>query len=219
MTAGTAALLCGLGSYLLGSVPFAFLIGLAKGIDIRTTGSKNIGATNLSRAVGRSWGLTAFSLDFLKGLLAVGAGRLVAAAFPSESDSRMALLPLAAGAAAILGHVFPIYLRFRGGKGVATTFGVMLGLSPIATVVAGAIWLGLYFATRTVSIASLGAAAALPILVALLDQGRPGNGDRWVLVVTIGLAALIFIRHRANIVRLLHGEELRFAAKKREEAP
>ncbi|HZN56501.1 MAG TPA: glycerol-3-phosphate acyltransferase, partial [Planctomycetota bacterium] len=78
---------------------------------------------------------------------------------------------------------------------------------------------GLYFATRTVSIASLGAAAALPILVALLDQGRPGNGDRWVLVVTIGLAALIFIRHRANIVRLLHGEELRFAARKREEAP
>src|SRR5215510_2681621 len=142
-----AALL--LGSYLLGAVPFALLIGLAKGVDIRKSGSGNVGATNLSRALGRSWGISAFALDFLKGLLPVlavgwaGGGRPWAGL--AEPHVRMA-----AGAIAILGHVFPVYLRFRGGKGVATSFGALTGLAFWAALAAGAVWLLVYVATRTV---------------------------------------------------------------------
>ena len=204
-----------LGAYLLGSVPFSFLIGLAVGVDIRKTGSGNIGATNLSRAVGRKWGIAAFLLDFLKGLLPV----LVASHFGGSSPQGFALaesgnLPLLAGASAILGHVFPAYLSFRGGKGVATTFGVMAGLSPLSALAAGAVWLLLYLTTRTVSLASLAAAIALPLSVLAFERGRVNGGFAAILVFSLFVTLLIFVRNSSNIARLLSGEELQF--KKRE---
>jgi glycerol-3-phosphate acyltransferase PlsY len=206
-----ACLLCA-GAYLLGGVPFGLLLGFLRGVDIRTVGSGNIGATNLSRALGRPWGVAAFLLDFAKGLLPVLAARLA----PPE---RLALaaegwLPILAGLAAVLGHVFPIYLRFRGGKGVATTFGVMAGLAWLPTAVAGAVWGLTFLATRTVSAASLAAALALPVAVALLSRRPQGGVDGPLLGLVAAMSLLVIVRHRANIARLLRGEELKFGSRK-----
>jgi glycerol-3-phosphate acyltransferase PlsY len=197
-----------LGAYLAGSIPFAMLIGRARGVDIRRSGSGNIGATNLARALGRKWGIIAFVLDYSKGLVPVlAAGCWV---LHPTGEGIAVWLPVATGAAAVLGHVFPVYLRFRGGKGVATAFGVMTALSWPATAAAAALWLLLFLLTRTVSMASIAAALALPAGVALFARhsGHPGYLAEQVLAVV--LAALILVRHRANIMRLWKGEELRF---------
>lgn len=197
------------GSFLLGGVPFGLILGLAKGVDIRKVGSGNVGATNLSRALGRPWGIAAFLLDLAKGLVPV----LVAGALESPPGGRSVLgtggwdLALV-GILAILGHVFSPYLRFRGGKGVATTFGVMAALSWLAALVAGVVWLACFAAFRVVSIASLAAAAALPVAVAVLDRGRTDGAWPAVQAFSIAVALLIVVRHRSNIQRLLRGEEL-----------
>ena len=203
-------------AYLLGSVPFGLLIGRSRGVDIRHRGSGNIGATNLARALGRRWGILAFCLDYLKGLaptllavqalLKVGAqgepGLAPAGGWPSW-------LPVAVGAAAILGHVFPIFLRFRGGKGVATAFGVMTALSWPATLAAGAVWLVVYALTRTVSLASLTGAVTLPIAT-LAMAPKDHDATTSITGFAVAVAALILIRHRSNLGRLLRGEEFRF---------
>jgi glycerol-3-phosphate acyltransferase PlsY len=179
-------------------------------VDIRKTGSGNIGATNLSRALGRGWGVAAFVLDFAKGLIPVLAASHLAASRPGaflvEGEARLAV---AAGLAAILGHVFPLYLGFRGGKGVATAFGVVTGLSPLSALGMGLVWLGLYLLTRIVSVASMAAALALPVLVLILERGREDGGFVPVLVFAAGVAALILVRHRSNFRRLLRGEEIK----------
>jgi glycerol-3-phosphate acyltransferase PlsY len=205
-----ACLLCA-GAYLLGAVPFGLLLGLLRGVDIRKVGSGNIGATNLSRALGRPWGIAAFTLDFVKGLVPVVAARRV----PPEAFAWSAegWLAIAAGLAAVLGHVFPVYLRFRGGKGVATTFGVMAALAWLPTAIGGIVWGLAFLATRTVSVASLAAAAALPVAVGLLERRPAGGVDVPLLGVAAAISLLVAIRHRANIGRLLRGEELRFGAR------
>lgn len=197
-------------AYLLGSVPFALLLGLYLGIDIRKTGSGNIGATNLGRAAGRKWGVLAFLLDFLKGLLPVAAAAVLATRNPEALELSPRYFAIAAGIAAIAGHIFPVYLAFRGGKGVATTFGVMAGLSWPSTLAAGAVWGLLYLLTRTVSIASMTAALALPIAVAVVEHGTLRDDGAGVLALAILLAAVIVWRHRTNLARLLAGEEHRF---------
>lgn len=203
-------------AYLAGSIPFGLVIGLALGIDIRHTGSGNIGATNLARGAGRKWGILAFLLDYAKGLAPVLAalhwGGASAEGEVTGGRSQSDWLPVAAGAAAVLGHVFPLYLRFRGGKGVATAFGAMTALSWPATAAAGALWGVIFLATRTVSIASIAAALALPAGVAVLRALPAGTSSGYLGVqgFAITLAALILVRHRQNIVRLFRGEELRF---------
>ena len=197
-----------LGAYLSGSVPFALLLGLLLGKDIRKIGSGNPGATNLARAAGRGWGIAAFVLDFAKGLLPVLAARWLEEAGEARLLHWPGMVAAAAGLAAILGHVFPIWLRFRGGKGVATTFGVMAGLSPAATLLAGVVWAGVYLASRTVSLASIAAALALPAGVLLFERG--GERFHLLLVFSAAISLLIIIRHRSNIARLIRGEELRF---------
>jgi len=199
-----------LASYLLGSVPFAFLLGKAHGIDIREHGSGNVGATNLGRALGRRWGIAAFVLDFLKGLSPVLVARGLAGADRFGLAQAAAHIELGAGAAAIVGHVFPLWLGFRGGKGVATTFGAMTGLAWIATLAAGALWALVFGATRTVSVASLAAGAALPVAVWLTHWGRPLAEFGGTLSVASAVAVLIVVRHRSNIVRIVRGEEPRF---------
>jgi glycerol-3-phosphate acyltransferase PlsY len=205
----STALLLG-GAYLLGGIPFGLLLGLLGGVDIRKTGSGNIGATNLARALGRGWGVAAFALDYSKGLLPVLAAAHLSASHPDAfllaGASRLAV---AAGVAAILGHVFPPYLAFRGGKGVATGFGVVTALSWPTALGMGILWLGVYLLTRTVSIASMAAGVALPVLVLLFERGREDGGFVPVLAFAAGAAALILIRHRSNFRRLLKGEELR----------
>ena len=193
-------------AYLLGSLPFALLLGWSRGIDIRKLGSGNIGATNLARNAGRAWGVVAFLLDFSKGLLPV----LVALFCVRHWLSERLWLPAAVATAAVLGHIFPLYLRFRGGKGVATAFGAMAVLSWLATLSAGAVWLLAYLATRTVSIASMLAAAALPIAVGVLGADRVGSSYWAVQTFAVGVCLLILVRHRSNVVRLFKGEEFSF---------
>lgn len=218
MTPAVATVLVCLVAYLLGSVPFGLLLGLLKGVDIRATGSGNIGATNLSRAIGRRWGYLAFLLDFGKGCGPVlGARALVAAGPDRFLLGQHGWLCVLAGLFAVLGHVFPVYLRFRGGKGVATAFGVVAALAWLSTLIAGVVWLVLYLATRVVSVASLAAAVVLPTAVALVRDGGAAGGYVSVQALTVACAILIICRHHTNIARLLRGEELGFRHGDRQE--
>ena len=208
--------------YLLGAIPFGLLIGLAKGVDIRTQGSGNIGSTNVGRILGRKWGYFCFGLDVLKGALPTAAMGLLLAHW-QLNDSPLGFFAWAlVGSAAVLGHVFPVYLKFRGGKGVATSSGVALAVWPFYTLpalVALLSWLVVTLASRTVSAGSL--AACLAFLISYLAGFWIFDQPRWIispwslqsqwplLVAACLLPVLIIIRHRANITRLLTGQEHR----------
>jgi glycerol-3-phosphate acyltransferase PlsY len=199
-----------IGAYLLGSVSFGVLIAGAHGIDLRKVGSGNIGATNLSRALGRRWAYVCFVLDLAKGLLPT----MAAGIWLGENGTTKGLIAqLAVGCAAILGHVFPIYLGFKGGKGVATSFGVALGLWPYYTICAGVtlvVWIIFVLIWRFVSLASIAAAFAFPIVLTTAIAITPGwhYSDLWPLVIiSILIPIMVFILHRDNIVRLLAGTE------------
>ena len=198
------------GAYLLGSVPFAFLLARAHGVDLRTIGSGNIGATNLARALGRKWGYLCFALDVLKGLVPMA---LVGALLGVPGRPASLALWLAVGIAAILGHVFPIYLKFKGGKGVATSFGVALGLWPYFTIcalIALLVWVLAVLIWRYVSLASVCAAVVFPIALAVGTLTIPSwdHVNLWPLMVAATLIPLLVIlRHRENIQRLLTGTE------------
>jgi glycerol-3-phosphate acyltransferase PlsY len=180
-------------AYLLGAIPFGLLIARGRaGVDLRQVGSGNIGATNVLRAVGKGAAALTLLLDMAKGVLAVGIARALGA-----SPLGVAL----AAVAAVLGHVFPVFLRFRGGKGVATTLGVVLGAMPAVGLLLLGIWLGVAAVARYSSLASLTAMAALPGLAWLLDGRVP-------LVTASGaLAVLVIARHHENISRLWRGTE------------
>jgi glycerol-3-phosphate acyltransferase PlsY len=194
-------------SYLVGAIPFGYLIARWRGVDIRTQGSGNIGATNVGRVLGQPFGILVFLLDFAKGAVPVLAAQRWTATHALElpADS----LPAAAGLAVFLGHLYPIYLRFRGGKGVATAAGVVSVLLPGPALAALLIWLTVVIASRYVSLASLAAAVTL-CGVHFLITPQPWSGDQRSLTLFCLIAAgLIFFRHRANIARLLHGDEPR----------
>lgn len=205
-------------AYLSGSVPFALLIGLAKGVDIRTQGSGNVGATNCGRVLGKKWGILCFICDVLKGMMPVLTAGLVtgwsAGASSGELTSTQAWLWLAVAVAAVLGHVFPIWLKFKGGKGVATGLGVLLGFWPILTVpglVALGVWAAFILTTRYMSLSSIMAAMSLPIVLVVIAMvnGQPIIDLVPFIIVTVLLAGLVVARHRSNIGRLRHGEEKR----------
>jgi glycerol-3-phosphate acyltransferase PlsY len=181
--------------YVSGSIPFGLLIGKAsKGVDVRGIGSGNIGATNVLRAAGKGAAALTLALDMLKGWGPVALGRIVGA-----SDALVAGVALAA----FLGHLYPVFLRFRGGKGVATFLGVLLALLPkVAFLVAG-VWLLIAAVFRYSSLAAVVAAAASPLLVWLLD------GRRDFVALAVVLSGFILIRHRENMRRLVAGEERR----------
>jgi glycerol-3-phosphate acyltransferase PlsY len=184
-----------LAAYLAGSLPTSYLVGRALGVDLRRYGSGNLGATNLYRAAGLGPAAFAALVDIAKG----AAPTLL---FP-RWDGAPQPWALAYGLAAVAGHVWPVWLGFRGGKGVATGGGVFLVLAPAATLLALALWAALVRATRIVSIGSLAAATSLPVLA--WATGRP----RHVVAVSAAAAALVWWTHRANVRRLLRGEELR----------
>ena len=192
-------------AYLLGAVPFGFLIGKLNGKDIRKEGSCNIGATNVSRVIGKWWGKLCFLCDFLKGFLPVFA---VMHLYPEEG-----VLTALTALAAMLGHIFPVYLGFKGGKGVSTAAGAALALCPPAVLIAGVVWTAVFFISRYVSLASLAAALALPLSAWLLKffAGRALPLPAGILLIVF--AALAFWRHRSNITRLLNGTENRFGRK------
>ena len=184
--------------YLLGSVNFAVLVGRFNRIDILKVGSGNPGATNITRALGAKWGKLVFILDALKGFVAAG----IPLWFYESSGLTMGIIGLIA---AILGHSFSIFLRFRGGKGVATTIGGLLALMPVVLLVGLGVWGIAYLCTHTVALASLIFAVSLPISAAFLH----GHDDlRFFLGVILG--AIIVVRHRSNIIRMCRGTESTF---------
>jgi acyl-phosphate glycerol 3-phosphate acyltransferase len=201
-----AALL--LGSYLLGSVPFGYLVARARGVDILRRGSGNIGATNVGRVLGRRFGMLVFALDFAKGALPVLAARALgpAAAEGWPADA----VPVAAGVAAFLGHLFPAWLRFRGGKGVATAAGVVAVLLPLPFLAAFLAWLTLFVSTRIMSLASILAAVLLCVLRLSLTPDPWSPAHAVVSGFCLLTAGLVIARHHANIRRLLAGTENRF---------
>jgi acyl phosphate:glycerol-3-phosphate acyltransferase len=195
---------CGLPAYLLGAIPFGLLIARARGVDIRKVGSGNIGATNVFRSVGKGWGILAFACDALKGLIPVTLfPRLAQAAWAYDGG---AALPLACACLAIAGHNWPVYLRFKGGKGVATSAGALAGLAPAAAGIGLAVWALAFAATRYVSVASMAAAAA----VAAAAWALPAHAGPLLPGALTALCALIVARHKGNIRRLLNGTENRF---------
>ncbi len=194
--------------YLLGSCPNGLLVGRARGVDIRQHGSGNIGATNVLRVLGKGWGYLVFALDALKGFAAVRLAFALASTLNPGGPYRE-VVGIAGGLACILGHTFPVWLRFRGGKGVATSAGVLLGLMPLAVISVFLVWLIIFKATRYVSVASIGAAFALPFFVALYLRIKMLTGAS-LLPFSILIAGIVIWRHRSNIQRLLHGKEQRF---------
>ena len=199
------------GSYLLGAIPFGLLIGWMRGVDVRTRGSCNIGATNVGRVVGRRWGYACLALDILKGFAPALAASLTLVGDRANPHDQLALLLVAI--AAVLGHVFPVYLGFRGGKGVATTVGVALGIWPYFTIpmaLSLIVYAAVRFTTGMVSAGSLLLAISFPAaLFAYLCVRGLALADHWPLqVVSVLLGLMIIIRHRENIRRLLGGREL-----------
>jgi glycerol-3-phosphate acyltransferase PlsY len=199
-------------AYLLGSVSFGLIVGLARGVDPRKSGSGNIGATNVGRLLGGKFFALVFSLDLLKGLLPTLAASWIVHRRGEPPDWRIYLLWLLVGFAAIAGHMFSAFLKFRGGKGVATSAGVMLGIWPYYTIPAiGAIavW-GIVFALwRIISLASMTAAVAFPLVYAIV-WGIRGQllGERWPLpAFSVLVAVMVVWKHRSNIVRLRAGTE------------
>ena len=186
-------------SYLLGAVPTSYLAGrLVAGIDLREQGSRNLGATNLYRVLGWRYAIPVGLLDAAKGLVPV----LVFAPRVSSSE----LFALVCGLTAVLGHVYSVFVGFKGGKGVATAAGVMLGLAPAALGVAVAVWVALVYLTGYVSVGSIAAAAIFPLAVHLIDPpSQPA-----VFWLDVAVAAAIIWLHRGNIRRLLNGTENRF---------
>jgi len=205
-----------IGAYLLGSIPFGLLIAKAHGKDLRSIGSGNIGATNVSRALGRKWAYVCFVLDVLKGMVPMLAMLSFTRPLSNQSQTEKVILLwlwLAVGCGAILGHIFPIYLKFRGGKAVSTSFGVALGLWPYYTICAlfaFAIWVVAVLIWRYVSLASIAASVTFPIVLILAIVLKPGWDfiSLWpLLIAATAIPLMVIIRHRENIKRLLAGTE------------
>jgi glycerol-3-phosphate acyltransferase PlsY len=198
-----------LGGYAVGSLPFGFLVARLKGIDITRQGSGNIGATNVGRLLGRGFGILVFGLDFAKGAVPVALAMLLAGGLGNELSPVGA--GVAAGLGAFLGHLFSMYLRFRGGKGVATGAGIVSVLLPWPTFAAVVSWLVVVCSFRFVSLASLVAAAVL-CAVHMASAEAPFAGDRLILTVFCAVAVgMVFLRHASNIGRLMRGQENRLA--------
>jgi len=211
-------------AYLMGSVPFGLVVGLAKGVDPRTAGSGNIGATNVGRLLGGKFFGIVFTLDFLKGLIPALVASWLVHRHPGAPGMTIYLLWLAVGFATILGHMFSAFLKFKGGKGVATSAGVMVGIFPdytLAAAVVVLIW-GISFGiTRIVSLSSMLGAVAFPFVyvAACLLRGQPILGDRWpLLAFAVLVAVMVVVKHRGNIARLRAGTEPRMVRREKAKA-
>ena len=205
-------ILIGIASYLFGSVPWAFIIGRINGIDIRKHGSGNPGATNVMRVLGRKWGILCFVLDFLKGLLPVLAVKILI------SQKIVMAAPdavvIAAGLAAVAGHIWSVFLKFKGGKGMATGGGVLVGIAPYSFIFTGLLWIVLFYSTRYVSAASVIAAAALPVSSFIFSISGFWPLSAPFQIFLLVLAIVTIAKHHSNIGRLINGTEHKFEKKK-----
>ncbi len=198
-------------SYLLGSIPAGYLAGRVAGIDIRHAGSGNIGATNVMRILGKRYGYPVFIVDFLKGLIAVSLSILIEKrAQPLSVPTE--LIGIIAAISCVIGHSFPVWLSFKGGKGVATSMGALFGLMPFVALIGVAVWVITFEMTRYVSVASMIAVLTVPISILILMPLKQ-TGGAVLLYFSICLAALVIFRHRSNLSRLVRGTEPRFKRK------
>jgi len=186
-----------LAAFFIGSLPFGYWLGLLRGVDLRKQGSGNTGATNVGRVLGKKWGIFVFVLDLGKGWIAVALAKSV--------GNLTVTWAVTVGVFAVLGHVFSPWLGFRGGKGVATSAGILIGLVPWVALGVAFIWLLTFQMSRTVSVASLCAATAFPLFVFWLTPEQ--KVFQWI---SIGMTLLVWLRHRDNVKRLLQGKENRF---------
>lgn len=199
------------GSYLLGSIPFGYLAGRFAGTDIRQAGSGNIGATNVVRVLGKGYGYPVFALDVLKGFAAVKISMLAAPGRPPAWNSPE-ILGILAAMSSVLGHLYPPWLKFKGGKGVATSAGALLALTPVATLIGVAIWMIVFWLTKYVSLASVTAAVVLPVVILVLSW-HDQNKVKPLVYSSACVAAAVVWRHRSNLSRLMRGTEPRFTRK------
>jgi len=200
-----------IGSYLLGSIPFGYLAGRLVGIDIRKAGSGNVGATNVVRVLGKRYGYPVFALDVLKGFGAVKFAMLMALG-RSPAWNSPEIFGILAAIASVLGHLYPPWLRFNGGKGVATSAGALLALTPVATLIGVAIWIIVFWLTRYVSLASITATVVLPIVI-LVVSSQDQNKRKPLVYSSACVAAVVIWRNRSNLSRLIRGTEPRFTRK------
>ncbi len=194
-------------SYLIGSIPSGYIAGRLAGIDIRKTGSGNIGATNVTRELGKRYGYPVFLADFSKGLGSVGIALLIGNRF--NLTNSIEALQITAAVFCVIGNTFPVWLGFKGGKGVATSAGALFALNPIATLLAVIVWVITFEVTRYVSLASVIAALVLPLAVLLTTYFSPEHSFL-LFYFSICLAAIVVLRHRSNLSRLMRGTEQRF---------
>ena len=200
-----------IGSYLLGSIPFGYLAGRLEGIDIRQVGSGNVGATNVLRVLGKKYGYPVFALDVLKGFGAVKISMLVAPGVPLAWNSPE-IIGILAAISSVLGHLYPPWLRFKGGKGVATSAGALLALTPVATLIGVVVWIIVFWLSRYVSLASVTAAVVLPMVI-LVMTWQDQNKAKPLVLASACVAAIVIWRHRSNLSRLMRGNEPRFTQK------
>jgi glycerol-3-phosphate acyltransferase PlsY len=203
-------ILTALGGYLLGSIPFGYIVAKAKGIDIRSVGSGNIGATNAMRVLGKPAGIFVLLMDALKGYAAVWLAGVLMKQFNANAD--LETLRVIAGIGAVLGHNYTCWLKFKGGKGIATTAGVYLALAPWALLIAFTVFILAVVITRYISVGSIAGAVAVVIAVWVM---MPQN--LLLCIVTTALGALAIYKHKTNIQRLMAGAENRFGKKKSSE--
>ncbi len=205
-------------AYLAGSIPFGLIVGLARGVDVRTQGSGNIGASNVGRLLGRNYFFLVMFLDLLKGLIPVLVASQVVASRTNASlppGQAVYILWLSVGFASVIGHMFSVFLKFKGGKGVATSAGILLGLWPFYTlpgIVTVATFIVLFFATRYISVGSIGAAISFPIAYVAIGLWRGWDplGGQWpLLAFAVVISGLVIWKHRSNIARLRAGTEHR----------
>ncbi len=191
-------ILWAVGAYLIGSIPFGFLVGKMRGKDIRTLGSKNIGATNVYRVVGKPWGILAFACDFLKGFLPT----LAAQKFGNAD-----WLPLMVGILTVAGHMWTCFMKFKGGKGIATGFGMLVALVPWLVLTAFGLWVVTVWLSHYISLGSILAAAFLLVAVWFPILGSPGWRDLPLCILVAFVSAFAIWKHRSNIQRLAKGCE------------
>jgi len=204
-----------LAGYLVGSIPTGFLVAKARGIDIRTVGSGNIGATNVFRQIGTVAGVFVLLMDALKGWVAFELLAKLAAVwlYPGASAQAQEALRICAGLSVIVGHNYTCWLHFKGGKGVATTAGVLLAWVPWSLLIIFCVWVVVFALTRYVSLASICAAASLPFAAWFTGEGLA------TVIITAAMGALAIYKHKANIKRLISGTETRLATKKASPQP
>ena len=198
-------------SYLIGSFPTGYLAGRIAGVDVRTLGSGNVGATNVVRVLGKRFGYPVFLIDFMKGFGAVTLSTVIPKFIYTDEKFVEFCAPIAA-VFCVVGHAYPLWLRFKGGKGVATLIGALFGLTPLAALVVCAVWIITFEIGRYVSVASIAAALALPITVGAMSFLKQPHTSV-LFYFSVGLAAMVILRHRSNLSRLLHGTEPRFRRK------